>query len=138
MSVYTWSSKEPFIARSMLFTPEVPEYSLDGKLYAVLPDGEREFIGDIRTGRANPQTDFLPTGAETFSFRSVKASQFELVANVVGVGAITLGSQPMVAQFIEKQMGRMHPTPTPRWESYIFPDSIEPGWIYVQRRMGQR
>ena len=29
-------------------------------------------------------------------------------------------------QVIEKQMGRMHPTPSPTWESYIFPDTVEP------------
>lgn len=70
------------------------------------------------------KTDFLPNGIETFSFKEVTAQEFELAPNP---GCqVVLTSEPMVAQVIEKQMGRVHPTPSPTWESYIFPDTVEP------------
>jgi len=126
LTVYSWNSDEPFTARSLYFMPQTCKYNFEGKLYAVLPNGEKEEVAVIKTGGSNTETDFLPLGQETFSFRSVKSKKYELVANTLGTGDVFLNSQPMVAQVIEKQLGRMHPTPTPKWDTYIFPDSAEP------------
>jgi hypothetical protein len=109
---------EPFTARSL-----VVHGKGRGKLYA-LRDGEREFIADIHAAGGKGQTDFLPDAVETFSFPDVTAREFELVPAFAC--RVELGSAPVVAQVIEKQMGRMHPTPSPSWESYIFPASAEP------------
>lgn len=94
-----------------------------GKLYA-LQDGQRTLVADIHANGGSAQTDFLPNAIETFSFKEVTASEFELVSDAKC--KVELTSAPKVAQVIEKQMGRMHPTPSPTWESYIFPDTVEP------------
>ena len=110
----------PFKARAL-----VVKGSLGAKLYA-LRDGKRELVADIQTGGRNPTTDFLPDGIETFSFKDALAQEFELEPCGLPDGAVELTSEPKVAQVIEKQMGRMHPDPSPTWQSYIFPDTIEP------------
>lgn len=94
-----------------------------GKLYA-LQDGQRTLVADIHANGGSGKTDFLPNAIETFSFKDVTASEFELVSDANC--KVELNSAPKVAQVIEKQMGRMHPTPSPTWESYIFPDTVEP------------
>jgi hypothetical protein len=109
---------KPFTARAL-----VVHGKANGRLYAV-ENGQRKFIADIDANGGSEKTDFLPNGIETFSFKEVTAQEFELVpaANC----QVVLTSEPKVAQVIEKQMGRVHPTPSPTWESYIFPDTVEP------------
>lgn len=111
----------PFVARSLAIQGEI-----DSKLYAVT-GGKRELVAEIKTGGRNPTTDFLPDGLETFSFKDTTAQEFVLEPCELDGGKVALTSEPVVAQVIEKQLGRLHPTPSPTWESYIFPDSVEPG-----------
>jgi hypothetical protein len=113
-----FSHSEPFSARALVIHGKAK-----GKLYA-LKDGERQFIADIHAAGGSAKTDFLPDAIETFSFEAVTARTFELVP--APDCKVVLTSEPRVAQVIEKQMGRVHPTPSPTWESYIFPDSVEP------------
>lgn len=117
--VLRFSHSAPFTARAL-----VVDGKGKGKLYA-LKEGKREWIADIDANGGSPKTDFLAAGAETFSFPDVSAQEFELDGNFKP--RVMLTSEPKIAQFIEKQMGRMHPTPSPTWESYIIPDTVEPG-----------
>jgi hypothetical protein len=114
----SFTHTKPFTARAL-----VVHGKANAKLYA-LQDGERKLIADINAKGGSGKTDFLPNGIETFSFKEVTAQAFELVPDPNC--KVVLTSEPMVAQVIEKQMGRMHPTPSPTWESYIFPDTVEP------------
>ena len=113
------SHPTPIPARALVVHGEA-----DAKLYA-LRDGGRELIAEVRTGKHNPKSDFMPDGIETFSFRDVTAREFELVP--APKGRVILTTEPRVAQVIEQQLGRLHPTPTPTWESYTFPTTVEPG-----------
>jgi len=114
-----FSHAQPITARSLIVHGKG-----SGKLFA-LRDGERQLVADIVAAGGSSGTDFLPDAVETFSFPDVTASEFELVPAFAC--RVELGSAPTVAQVIEKQMGRMHPTPSPTWQSYIFPDTVEPG-----------
>lgn len=113
-----FSHTEPFTARALIVHGKTRS-----KLYAI-QDGQRKLVADIHANGGSKQTDFLPNAIETFSFNEATATQFELVP--VANCKVVLTSEPRVAQVIEKQMGRLHPTPKPDWESYIFPDSVEP------------
>jgi hypothetical protein len=117
-SEFVFTHTAPFTARGL-----VVHGKTNGKLYAV-QDGKRTLVADINANGGSGKTDFLANGIETFSFKDVTASEFVLVAK--GSAKVVLTSAPTVAQVIEKQMGRMHPTPSPTWNSYIFPDSVEP------------
>jgi hypothetical protein len=114
----TFKHTSPFTARAL-----VVHGKTRGKLYA-LQDGQRKLVAEINANGGSGRTDFLPNAIETFSFADVTASEFRLIP---AAGCkVVLTSEPKVAQVIEKQMGRVHPTPTPTWTSYIFPDSVEP------------
>jgi hypothetical protein len=118
-AVLRFTHAQPFTARSLTV-----HGTGKGRLYA-LRDGQRQFITDIDAAGGKPNTDFLPNAVETFSFPDIRASAFELVP---AFGCrVEISSAPTVAQVIEKQMGRMHPTPSPTWQSYIFPATAEPG-----------
>jgi len=118
---------EPWTVRGLTLLPKTPGYTLDGKLYSLDNSGKRAFIADIKANPANPMTDFMPTGALTFSLPETTAKAFELETTVIkGIAEVRLSSASLVASAVEKQMGRMHPTPSPTWRSYIFPDTLEP------------
>lgn len=111
---------EPFTARAL---------SVRGDIHATLyamKDGKKEVVADVRSAGSNGDTDFLPDGPRVFSFREVTAQEFELKPCSLPPDSVELTSEPRVAQVIEKQMGRMHPTPSPTWESYQFSNTIEP------------
>ncbi|MCW1886060.1 glycosyl hydrolase [Luteolibacter flavescens] len=117
--VLEFARTEPFTARGLIV-----HGTGNTTLYAV-KNGQRQVVASINANGGSAQTDFLPNGAETFSFPDVTADRFQLDPDP-GI-PVELTSSPTVAQVVEKQMGRMHPTPNPSWESYIFPDSVEPG-----------
>ena len=116
--ILSFKHSAPFTARAL-----VVHGKARGKLYA-LQNSQRKLVADINANGGNGKTDFLANAIETFSFKEVTAQEFELVSNAMC--KVVLTSEPKVAQVIEKQMGRMHPTPSPTWESYIFPASVEP------------
>ncbi len=119
--VLVFRHTEPFKARAL-----VVKGRTGSKLYAI-KNGKKELISEIQTGLPpNQDTDFLPNGDEVFSFKEVMAQEFVLESCNLTPNAVELTSEPKVAQVIEKQMGRMHPTPSPTWDSYRFPDTVEP------------
>jgi len=108
----------PFTARGLIVYGKAK-----GKLFA-FKDGKRQLVADVDANGGKEKTDFLANAVETFSFEDVSARRFEFVP--APKCKVVLTTEPRVAQFAEKQMGRMHPTPSPTWESYIFPDTVEP------------
>ena len=133
---YIFSHDEPFTARSLSIKGAVK-----GTLFAVR-DGAREAVATIDVGAGFAKTDFLMDQAQTVSFPDVTAQRFELdfeppvapkqrkkkkkQAVAPLPVHVLLSSEPKIAQVLNKQMGRMHPTPTPTWDSYVFEDSVEP------------
>ncbi|NJL19009.1 MAG: hypothetical protein HC901_01490 [Bdellovibrionaceae bacterium] len=89
-------------------------------------------MATIHANRGSPKTDFLTGGMQSFSFKDTQAPrfvfEFEPPTSKRKEPPIetVLTSEPMVTAVLAKQMGRMHPTPEPRWESYMFPDTVEP------------
>ncbi|MBF0197972.1 MAG: sulfatase-like hydrolase/transferase [Planctomycetes bacterium] len=131
---FTFSHSQPFTARALLI-----DGNAKGKLYA-LHNGKRTLIETIDANRGNPKTDFLVGGLQAFSFKDTQAKAFEFVMapeppkRKRGPKAgwnnesmkVILTSEPKITKVFHKQMGRMHPTPAPTWESYIFKDTVEP------------
>jgi hypothetical protein len=111
---------EPFTARALSVRGDI------NATLVALKDGKRELVAEVRSAGSNGDTDFLPDGPRVFSFKEVTAQEFVLEPCNLPPDAVTLTSEPRVAQAIEKQMGRMHPDPSPTWESYQFKDSVEP------------
>ena len=116
--VLEFAHSGPFTARGLVV------HGTGNTTLYVVRNGQRERVATINANGGSAQTDFLPNGIETFSFPDVTADRFQLDPDP-GI-PVELTSSPTVAQVVEKQMGRMHPTPNPSWESYIFPDTAEP------------
>jgi len=114
-----FSHGQAFVARSLSVTGAVK-----GALFAIA-NGKRRLVENIDI-RGNAREDFLRDQPQTVSFEEVKADRFELELRGPVPASIILSSEPRVAQVPDKQLGRMHPTPEPTWESYIFKDSVEP------------
>ena len=124
-----FSHSEPFAARSLSVNG-----ALSGSLFAV-QNGKRELVAKIDVKAGNAKTDFLTEEPQTVSFTEVTASRFELDylptrkpknGQAPAPVRVTLSSEPKIAQVLNKQMGRLHPTPLPNWNSYIFKDTVEP------------
>ncbi len=130
---YIFSHNEPFTARSLRI-----DGGVKGTLFAVR-NGKREPVAKIDVAAGFAKTDFLANETQTVSFSDVQAQRFELdyeKPKPPGIkkgkkkapppARLMLSSEPMVAQVLNKQMGRMHPSPLPTWDSYIFDDTVEP------------
>jgi len=116
----TFRHSEPFKARALSVSGDIK-----ATLFA-LKDGKKQRVADVRSAGSNKNTDFLPGGPRVFSFTEVLAQEFVLEPCNLPPDAVVLTSEPRVAQVVEKQMGRMHPTPSPTWDSYRFKDTMEP------------
>ena len=143
---YIFSHSKPFTARSLSVVG-----AMKGSLFAV-QNGSRKLVTKIDLTAGNPKTDFLVNGEQTISFPEVTAQRFELdyvpgkkapkpkkkkkpgkkgTAAAPASVRMVLSSEPKIAQVPNKQMGRMHPTPAPTWESYIFKKTVEPKDVSV-------
>ena len=127
---YIFSHSEPFAARSLLVNG-----ALSGSLF-VVRNGARELVAKIDVKAGNSKTDFLTHEPQIVSFSEVNGSRFELdyqparkpkKGKAPAPVRVSLSSEPKIAQVLNKQMGRLHPTPLPNWHSYIFKDTVEPG-----------
>jgi len=129
---YIFSHNEPFTARSLTIKGAVK-----GSLFSVR-NGTRELVAKIDVKAGFAKTDFLVDESQTVSFADEKAQRFELdfeppkeeekkkAPKEPTPARVVLSSEPKVAQVLNKQMGRMHPTPSPTWNSYIFKNTVEP------------
>jgi len=101
----------------------------EGKLYAVI-NGKEVFVDDIKAFQGNGRRDFMYNTAVTFSFPDTTAREFILRPAIEDKGRIKgwakLSTQPMVARVAGKQLGRLAKRDDTRWDSYIFPKTVEP------------
>lgn len=76
--------------------------------------------------RTNPLGP-LGAGPLAMSFTPVSAKLFRLTFTGLtaagGLAEINLSAAARVEKFIEKQLGRMHPTPLPMWDDYLWRES---------------
>ncbi|MFY0606481.1 MAG: hypothetical protein JXR10_07195 [Cyclobacteriaceae bacterium] len=79
-------------------------------------------IGPIKKGAV--ATVFPGTRANMFK---LKCSNFRMFRRGGGYGfaEIIISEAPVLDKYIEKQLGKMHPTPKPEWDTYIFSQQAE-------------
>ncbi len=122
----------PLTARSLLLTPDRKDFSLDCELLAE-QDGRFVKIREFPLDRSNNSiaVGFVQYAPLTISFPPVSASRFRLVfknaQRAAGIAEIELSGEPRIERYIEKQLGKMHPTPLPMWGDYLWPSTAEPG-----------
>lgn len=125
---------EPFTARSLEIIPAEEAFSADCEVLAANADGNFRSVRQFKCDRSNMATGvgFMPRGPVAISIPATTANKFRVVfANVNGGGKprlaeITISGAARLELFVEKQLGKMHPTPLPMWDTYLWPTQPEP------------
>ncbi|MBP8259683.1 MAG: hypothetical protein KA118_08470 [Verrucomicrobia bacterium] len=128
--------EEPFTARSLQIVPADTPFGAQCVLEAAGDDGSYRAVRTFQCDRSNMAAGvgFMPRGPVTVSFPAVTARKYRIVFT----GFFGGGKQPVLAEirisggarlesFVEKQLGKMHPTPLPMWGTYLWPTQAEPG-----------
>jgi hypothetical protein len=125
----------PLTARSLQIFPSTASFSAECDLQA--DDGSGKFVSvrKFKCDRSNPNANVgaMTQGPVTLSFPATTAKNFRLVfSNFSGRGAkselaeINLSGASRLEAFVEKQLGKMHPTPMPTATSYVWKTQPEP------------
>lgn len=119
--------KEPISARHLSLIPSLP-MKCDCKLFAVI-DGEEKLVNEFIVDRNNFSISVGPIvkGPLAISLPEIKSDKFRLICNnftgrgdKVGFAEINISEAAILDRYMEKQLGKMHPTPFPEWNSYVW------------------
>ncbi|HSV98837.1 MAG TPA: glycosyl hydrolase [Sedimentisphaerales bacterium] len=126
---------EAFTARSLQVIPTDDPFSADCELQAVQGDGSLLTVRRFKCDRSNmsPGVGFMPRGPVMVSFPATAAKKFRLVFTGVhtsvkraSLAEVDLSGAARLESFVEKQLGKMHPTPLPMWDTYLWSTQPEP------------
>ena len=119
---------EPITARSITIIPS-KAFKCNMSLFAVV-NGEEELIKEFQFDRfrITPNVASIETGDFATILPEKKAQQYVLKCSNFrtqrntgfGFAEITISEAPVLDKYIEKQLGKMHSTPKPDWDTYIF------------------
>ncbi|MBN1606956.1 MAG: hypothetical protein JW940_10010 [Polyangiaceae bacterium] len=125
----------PLTARSLRIVPGTEPFGADVELQAARSKGGFQRVRRFKCDRSNMAVGvgFLPRGPVTVSFPATTARGFRLVftgafgsRERIELAEIDLSSGAQLESFVEKQLGKMHPTPLPMWDAYLWPPQPEP------------
>ena len=123
---------EPFTARSLTVHPAAAALAAQCELQAADAAGDFQTIRSFSLDRSNVEINVgpMPYGPVAVSFPPTCSQHFRLtLTNVRGRGGlaeIELSGAARLERFVEKQLGKMHPTPLPMWDTYLWPTQAEP------------
>lgn len=120
---------EAITARSITIIPS-GAFKCNMSLVAVV-DGKEQVVKDFHFDRfrITPNVASIETGDFATVLPDVKAKQFKLKCTNFrmhrrggryGFAEINISEAPVLDKYIEKQLGKMHSTPKPNWDTYIF------------------
>ena len=127
----TFRPETPFTARSMSVQITESPLRTQAQLEARRENGEFESISEFEINRFNTALNvgFAPYAPVSISFPEVTASEFRLTFSKVnprtGLAEVELSAIPKVERYSEKTLAKMHPTPLPYWDAYIWPKQPE-------------
>jgi hypothetical protein len=128
-------------ARSLQIFPAEKPFSADVELQAADASGAFQTVRRFKCDWSNLSTavGFIPQAPVAISFPATTALCFRLVfTNVVfghrnfiaaqgaALAEINLSGAARLESFVEKQLGKMHSTPLPMWDTYLWPTPAEP------------
>jgi len=109
-------------------------FRAEATLFALVGGAERP-LATFRVDRSNPSliTGPIPYGPVAVSLPGLRAEAFRIefrdikAPGPVLLSEIALTEAPVLERYVEKQLGRMHPTPLPLWNSYVWDPQREVG-----------
>jgi hypothetical protein len=123
---------EPFTARSLVLYPAEMQFAAQCELQAAGEDGVFRKVREFPLDRSNTNISVGPIqcGPVAVSFPAQTAKRFRLVITDLrskgGLVEIELSGAARLERYVEKQLGKMHPTPHPMWDAYLWPKTAEP------------
>jgi hypothetical protein len=123
---------QPLTARHLTMVPGPAPWAALCDLQAADATGAFQTVRRFTFDRSNMELNVgpMPRGPVTVSFAPVTARQFRIVLSAVtgaaALAEIDLSPAARVDSFVEKQLGKMHPTPSPMWDTYLWPRQPEP------------
>ncbi len=135
------SLDQPLTARTLQLTPADKPFSADVELQAEHADGTFETVRRFNCDWSNQAkaVGFIKAAPVTITFPAVTAKHFRLLLTSITPGhrdfvpskgaalaEINLSGAARLEAFVEKQLGKMLPTPFPKWNSYLWPAPAEP------------
>ncbi|WP_298495921.1 glycosyl hydrolase [uncultured Algibacter sp.] len=118
---------ESITARSITIIPS-RAFKCKMTLYAIV-DGQEKMVKEFHFDRfrITPNVASIETGDFATILPDTKAQQFILKCTnfnsrkkEYGFAEINISEAPVLDKYIEKQLGKMHSTPKPTWDTYIF------------------
>ncbi len=128
--VADFSSVEAMTARSIILTPAAPAFKCQVELQALV-EGEFVSIKSFEYDRSNRKVNVgpLPRGPVAISIPETEANTFRLLCSkarsanrtqVPDFAEIRISEAPVLENYIEKSLGKMHPTPMPEFNTYMW------------------
>lgn len=125
---------QPFTARGLALYPATTAFSAEVELQAADTAGNFQNVRQFKFDRSKIIVNVGPMqrGPVTIAFPATTSQRFRLRFTEIagGKGAalaeIDLSGAARLEAFVEKQLGKMHPTPHPMWDAYLWPAPVEP------------
>ncbi|MDO6429929.1 glycosyl hydrolase [Flavitalea sp. BT771] len=133
----TLHTETSFTARSLIITPGLRRMKLEGEIQ-VEENGVFRKLSDLNMDRSNDalNTGFDPYGPLAVSFPAAAGRSFRIIfrhwSKDCGIRELKLSADPVVANYIEKTLAKMYPTPLPYWKEYqwpVQPEVTDPGLV---------
>ncbi|MBD3375695.1 hypothetical protein GF406_11720 [candidate division KSB1 bacterium] len=122
----------PYAAQSLSIHPAKQPLQAECELWAADEQQNLKLIERFRLDRSNPRVNVgpIPYAPVTIAFPMVQSGHYRLVLQTIrgsgGIAELELSSAARLERYIEKQLAKMHPTPLPMWDAYLWPKSDEP------------
>ena len=123
---------EAACARSLALYPTKASWAGACELLAAGGDGAFARVRAFNFDRSNMSINVgpMPQGPAAVSFPATTAKRWRLVFSGVShqgaLAEVRLSGAARLEHFVEKQLGKMHPTPLPMWDTYLWPAQAEP------------
>lgn len=127
-----FKTEEPFTARSLSIQIAEKPLQTHALLSAKQADGSYKTLADFEINRSNVNLNvgFVPYAPVVISFPETIANEYKLTLKNTqpgtGLTEVSLSSIPRVERYSEKTLAKMHPTPLPYWDAYLWRTQPEP------------
>ena len=118
----------PILARGIIIYPTDHPLAVTCELFAEV-NGQYMPIKSFLYDRSNHGINVgpIPKGPVAIALPAIKADKYKLICKNLhnptgkaGFTRIEISEKPILESYIEKQLGKMHPTPLPMWGSYLW------------------
>ena len=122
---------QPFTARSVTVTlAETPAF-VNAVFQARNDGGEYRTVSEFEINRSNINLNvgFKPFAPVVISIPTTTSQSFRLVLKDIrkplNLAEVKISGLPQVERYSEKTLAKMHPTPLPYWDAYLWPEQPE-------------